>query len=167
MTIPVTREMIERNLETQGLSLPHGSPGSKGSYRAVRIESDVVYTSALGPFSLDGKEEFTHVGQVGRDLDTEAAGAAAAATAVNLIAAVDESVGFESVANIIELIVYIWARTGFEEHAAVADGASHVLHTAIGPEAGAHVRTVIGVHTLPFGLPVVASMKVRLRGETQ
>ncbi len=165
MALPVTRGVVERNLEALDLSLPTTTPVSKGAYRVVSVDSGIARTSALGPYSLDGSGTFTHIGLIGTDLDMDAARAAAAATAVNLIAAVDGSVGIEAVANIIELIVYVRARTGFEDHAGVADGASQVLHTALGPETGAHVRTVVGVHTLPFGLPVVASMTVRLRGE--
>lgn len=167
MSTPLTRETIDMNLEVLGLYLPASAASPKGSYRVVRVDLGVAYTSALGPFSLDGSGGFTHVGQVGTDVDIEGGRTAASVTAVNLIAAVEESVGVASVAHVIELMVYVRARTGFEDHAFVADGASEVLHTAFGLELGAHVRTVVGVRTLPFGLPVVASMKVRLTGETR
>ncbi|HUP16814.1 MAG TPA: RidA family protein [Acidimicrobiia bacterium] len=167
MSPSLTRQAVERNLAALGLRLPDLAPSSRGSYTVVRVDSDLAHTSALGPFELDGSGRFTHVGEVGTDLDEEPARAAAAVTALNLIAAVDQHPGMERVLRIIELIAYVRARSEFESHAAVADGASEVLLTAFGPEMGAHARTVIGVRSLPFGVPVVASMKVRLQGEVR
>ncbi len=158
----LSRAVVERRLEPFGLHLPRVLATPRGSYAVVRSDGDVAHTSALGPFALDGNGGFTHIGEVGTDLSEGAARAAAAVTAVHLIAAVDQTVGIAAVARILELIVYVRAHSRFENHATVADGASEVLLAAFGPIVGAHARTVVGVHTLPFGLPLVASMKLRL-----
>lgn len=167
MAPPLTRARIEENLKPLGLRLPQVAPGSRGSYAVVRVDSDFVHTSALGPFALDGSGGFTHVGEVGTDLDDEAARAAAAVIGVNLIAALDEVPGLERLLRVLELIAYVRARSDFENHATVVDGASEVLLTAFGPVIGAHARTVVGVRSLPFGLPVVASLKARLKEDVR
>lgn len=154
-------DMVAR-LEEIGLTLPLHAPAPRGAYLVIRVDDDLVSTSALGPFRLDGKHGFTHMGQIGTDLAVSEARAAAAVVAANLIGAVHGSVGVGSVVRLVHLNVHLWTDPGFEEHASVADGASQTLATAFGPEIGGHSRTVTGAATLPFGLPVVASLQARI-----
>ena len=49
---------------------------------------------------------------------------------------------------------YVNAAPGFEDHAKVLDGASEVLDATFGIEARP-ARTVVGVSSLPFDLPIV------------
>ena len=142
----------ERRLAAAGWELPP-LPTPKGLYVPARRHGDLLHLSAHGPFGPDG--DFTHRGTVGGSLTLEEGRAAAAATALGLLASAAAAVGDLSViGGALRMVGYVNAAAGFEDHAKVLDGASEVLDAAFGSEARP-VRSVVGVASLPFDLPIV------------
>lgn len=159
----LTRRVVETNLSAIGLQLPPMPPGSKGSYSIARQADQILQTSALGPFALDGSGGFSHVGTIGGDITLEEGHQAAIVTGLNLVAAIDSAVSIEAVEGVVQVVAYLRSTTDFIHHARVADGVSSVLIQGFGEERGSHARTVVGAVSLPFGLPIVASATVQLR----
>lgn len=146
MTTPLDR------LHWAGWELPP-LPTPKGMYVPARRHGDLLHLSAHGPFGPDGG--FTHHGVVGDSLTLDEGRAAAAAVALSLLASARAAVGDLSViAGVLRMTGYVNAAAGFEDHARVLDGASEVLDAAFGPEARP-ARSVVGVASLPFDLPIV------------
>lgn len=64
--------------------------------------------------------------------------------------------------RIIRLGVFIASAPDFQKHGAVANGASNLLVNALG-EKGRHVRTAVGVSSLPGGVAVEIDAIFELR----
>ena len=146
MTSPLDR------LHRAGWELPP-LPTPKGLYVPARRHGDLLHLSAHGPFGPDGG--FTHRGVVGDSLSLEEGRAAAAAAGLSLLATAAAALGdLSAITCVLRMTGYVNAATGFGDHARVLDGASEVLDAAFGPDARA-ARTVVGVASLPFDLPIV------------
>ena len=146
MSAPVER------LRAAGWELPP-LPTPKGLYTPARRHGDLLHLSAHGPFGPDG--DFTHRGTVGGALSLADGRAAAAACALSLLASAAGALGdLSAVAGVLRLSGYVNAAAGFEDHAKVLDGASEVLDAAFGADARP-VRSVVGVASLPFDLPIL------------
>ena len=88
-------------------------------------------------------------GLVGREVDVDAARAAAALAAGNALAAISALVGGVShVQRCLRMTVYLAIEDGFEDLSLVADAATAVIAEHLG-EAALPVRTTIGVRGLP------------------
>ena len=128
-------------------------PTPKGLYVPARRHGDLLHLSAHGPFGPDGG--FTHRGVVGDTLTLTEGRAAAAATALSLLATANAALGdLSAVSAVLRMTGYVNAAAGFGDHARVLDGASEVLDVAFGPDARP-ARSVVGVASLPFDLPIV------------
>ena len=142
---------LER-LRDAGWELPP-LPTPKGKYVPARRHGDLLHLSAHGPFGPDGG--FTHRGVVGDTLTLAEGRAAAAATALSLLATAAAMLGdLSTIGSTLRMTGYVNAVAGFEDHARVLDGASEVLDAAFGPEARP-ARSGVGVAGLPFDLPIV------------
>ena len=142
---------VER-LRRAGWELPP-LPTPKGMYVPARRHGDLLHLSAHGPFGPDGG--FTHSGVVGDSLTLDEGRAAAAAAALSLLASASAALGdLSAVSGVLRMTGYVNAAAGFGDHARVLDGASEVLDAAFGPEARP-ARSVVGVASLPFDLPIV------------
>lgn len=150
-------EVMER-LRDRGLELPAQSP-PKHPYLATREDRGVVYLSGKtamrdgvvrfrGPVSDDTIE-------VGRD--------AARLCALQVIAAIDASVGLDNLEAILRLTVYVWSTPDFEKQPEVANAASELLVELLGP-AGGHTRSAVGVAALPGGTAVEIDAIIRVSG---
>ncbi len=147
MSTPIQR------LLAAGWELPP-LPKPKGVYLPARRHGDLLYLSAHGPFGPNG--DFTHRGVVGEVLTLAEARAAAEACALSLLASAFGTLGdLSAISGVLRVTGYVNAAVGFEDHARVLDGASEVLEAAFGVEAR-HARSVVGVASLPFNLPIVA-----------
>jgi enamine deaminase RidA (YjgF/YER057c/UK114 family) len=139
-------------LRDAGWELPP-LPTPKGMYTPARRHRDLLYLSAHGPFGPDGG--FTHRGVVGDSLSLDDGRAAAAATALSLLATATAALGdLSAISATLQMTGYINAAAGFEDHARVLDGAGEVLDVAFGSGARP-ARSVVGVASLPFDLPIV------------
>ena len=156
MTTPLDR------LHRAGWELPP-LPTPKGLYVPARRHGDLLHLSAHGPFGPDGG--FTHRGVVGGSLSLEDGRAAAAAAGLSLLATAAAALGdLSAIACVLRMTGYVNAANGFGEHARVLDGASEVLDAAFGPDARP-ARTVVGVASLPFDLPIVVEATFVIGGD--
>jgi enamine deaminase RidA (YjgF/YER057c/UK114 family) len=124
-----------------------------GQYRPATRHGELVFTAGMTP-RRDG--QLVTRGVVGRDLDLNAARAAAGIAAANaLSASAAAAAGIENIERLLRLTVYVAAAPGFEQLTAVADGASEALSKLLGnAERAAVARAAIGVQSLPDGAPV-------------
>ena len=110
--------------------------------------SGLVVTAGMTP-RVDGVVQ--HPGQVGSAVTVpeaqEAAGIAAGNALAAALAALGDDQRFE---RVLRMTVYVNAAPGFEQHTAVADGASARLRELLG-ERGDAARAAVGVTSLPGG----------------
>lgn len=119
------------------------------TYVATRSVGNLLYVSGHGPIRGGA---VIHRGKVGRDLDVEAGQAAAELTMLNVLAAAKAELGdLDRITGFVKLLVLVNATEDFEQHPAVADGASKLIHLLYGPSA-VHARSAIGVASLPFSI---------------
>jgi enamine deaminase RidA (YjgF/YER057c/UK114 family) len=91
---------------------------------------------------------------VGRDLDIDAARAAARNVGLTLVSVLKDALGdLERVRQVVRVTGLVWAVPEFEQHPRVIDGCSQVLAEIFG-DRGTHARAAFGVASLPFGVPV-------------
>ena len=132
-----------------------------GKYQVVRGDEGVLEFSALGPVQTDANSGFSHHGVVGAELDLGDGCAAAERCAFALLTAAQDYLGdLDRLLAIRRVRVFVATVAGFAEHVAIADAASEVLVHRLGSR-GVHARTVVGVASLPFNLPVVVEMTAR------
>ncbi|MDR1152752.1 MAG: RidA family protein [Bifidobacteriaceae bacterium] len=150
MATPVTTPPAQRPedaLTRLGLTLPP-TPAPAAAYTTVRIDGRRVYLSGHLPMR-DGAVAYT--GQVGRGVSEADAYASAQLACLGMIASLKARLGdLSRVAGFVKVTVFINATEEFTAHPAVANGASELLAEVFGPR-GAHVRSAIGVASLPFG----------------
>ena len=114
---------------------------------AVR-HGDLVVTAGMTP-RVDGV--LTHRGQVGADVTVDEARTAGATAVANALAAALSGLDAgERLDRVVHMAVFVNAAPGFEEHTAVADGASARLQELLG-DRGAASRAAVGVTSLPGG----------------
>ena len=132
------------------IALP-APPQPLGAYVAAARAGDLLFLSGMLPLE-DGRPKYT--GVIGHTLHLEDAREAARIAALNGLAAARAALGsLEHIRQVARLAVYLRTSPTFTAHATVADAASAVLHSVLGP-AAAHTRLVFGVASLPAGMPV-------------
>ena len=93
-------------------------------------------------------------GKVGAEITTEEGRAAAREAGLRLLWVMREELGSLSrVGRVVQVRGFVNAVPTFEEHPYVIDGCSNLFIECFG-EAGRHVRTSVGVSSLPNGIPV-------------
>jgi enamine deaminase RidA (YjgF/YER057c/UK114 family) len=90
-------------------------------------------------------------GRVGAEVSIADAAAAAAIAVENALSAALAAIGEGGeLLRVLRMTVYVSAAPGFEQHTAVADGASSRLRELLG-DRGAAARAAVGVTSLPGG----------------
>jgi len=138
----------EQRLQQLGIALP--TPGAPaGSYVPFVVVGDVVYLAGQTA-RVDGR--MLYVGKVGRELTVEQGRAAARVCGLNLLAQLKVACegSLDRVARCVRLTGYVNCAPEFVEQAKVLNGASDLMIEVFG-ERGQHVRTAIGVASLPQG----------------
>jgi enamine deaminase RidA (YjgF/YER057c/UK114 family) len=123
------------------------APRPQGGYVPAVRHGDLVVSAGMTP-RVDGV--LTHRGRVGEDVSVEDARSAAAIAVANALSAVVSVLEGAQLERVVHLAVYVNAAAGFEQHTAVADGASARLQELLG-DAGAASRAAVGVTSLPGG----------------
>jgi len=101
---------------------------------------------------IDHKPAF--IGLIGRELDVKAGREAARIAALGALAAAKGHLGsLDPIKRVVRLGIFMATAGDFRDHPAVADGASDLFREVFGEENMA-VRSVIGVASLPLGVPV-------------
>jgi len=152
---------IEEDLAQRGLTLPPVATPA-GAYVPALQVGDQVLTSGQLPL-VDGKLPLT--GAVGDAVTPEQAYELAAVCALNALAAVKSVIGdLDRIERIVKVTGFVHSATDFTGQPGVVNGASELLGELFG-EAGQHVRSAVGVNTLPLGTPVELELTVQVKAE--
>lgn len=148
--------LASERLAELGIELPVAA-APLGAYVPARRIGSQVLTSGQLPITADGG---SITGRLGADLDVAAGQRAARAAALKAIAAAVRQVGHvDEIREIVKVVVYVCATASFTDHAKVANGASDLLIEIFG-DAGRHVRSAVGVASLPAGAAVEVELVV-------
>jgi len=153
-----TRADVLARLAAQGLALPT-PPKPGGAYEPVRVLGGVGYVAIQFPVR-DGV--WLWQGRLGRELSTEDGYQAAQACALNVLAQIDATVGFEQLAGLNRFEAYLQTVEGWDAFPRVLDGASHLFLEALG-EAGKHARAPLGIERLSKNAPIALVATFTLR----
>lgn len=110
------------------------------------------------------EDEVRYQGVLGLDIDIENARAAARLCLANLLSIVAAACDgdLSRVDRFIRLTGYVRSTSSFIAHAGIIDAASEIINTVFG-EPGRHVRSAIGVTSLPGGAAVELECVVQLK----
>jgi len=104
-----------------------------------------------------------YVGKLGEDLDPAAGRDAARVAALGALAAARDYLGsLDRIGRVVRLGVFMVTSGNFADHPGVADGASDFLRDIFGAES-LPVRSVIGVASLPLGVPIELEITFELK----
>ena len=139
-----------------GLTLPPVA-APLAAYVPATVSSGHVFTSGQLP-TVAG--ELVARGKVGVDVTPEDAAAAARVAALNaLAAAASVTGGLDQIGRVVKVTVFVAGSPDFTGQPAVANGASELLGQVFG-DAGQHVRSAVGVASLPLDAPVEVELTV-------
>jgi enamine deaminase RidA (YjgF/YER057c/UK114 family) len=140
----------EGRLQELGIELP-GAPSPFGSYVETVQTGNLLFFSGMLPV-VDHKPKY--VGRLGKELDAEAGRDAVRTAALSVLAAARKHLGsLDRVTRVVRLGVFMATSGDFFDQPRVADGASDLFRDLFGAEK-LPVRLVIGVASLPLGMPV-------------
>jgi enamine deaminase RidA (YjgF/YER057c/UK114 family) len=143
---------IEKKLLTLGETLPEPKK-PVANYLGCKLVGNTLYVS--------GRVSQT-CGEVGTDLTTAEARAAARAALIDILAIIKVEIGdLDRISSIEKMNGFVRSAANFTEQPMVIDGASDLLVELFG-EAGKHARTATGVAQLPFGAAVQLEMTMTL-----
>lgn len=153
---------LRARLEAMGFTLPaprrFPSPNRRG---CVQIE-EVAFLSGHGPHH-DGMD-IVRSGKLGSDLTVEQGYRAAQASALAMLATLDEFLGdLDRVVRVVRLLGMVNCVPDFERMPLVIDGASDLFFELFGPERGSHARAAVGMASLPRNQPVEISGEFQIR----
>lgn len=140
-----------------GLRLP-GVAAPVAAYVPATRVGNQVWTSGQLPF-VDGALPAT--GKVGAEVSAEDAYEYARTCLLNALAAVDAGVGLDAVTRVVKVVGYVASAPDFTGQPGVINGASELIGEIFG-DAGAHVRSAVGVAVLPLGAPVELELIVEV-----
>lgn len=139
-----------------GIELPPVATPVAAYVPAARV-GDQIWTSGQLP-TVAGALVTT--GKLGGAVTQEAGAQAARVAALNAIAAAAEVAGgVDRIRRVVKVVVFVASEPGFTAQPAVANGASTLFGEIFG-EAGAHVRSAVGVSSLPLDAPVEVELVV-------
>ena len=140
----------EERLRELGIRLP-AAPTPFGTYVEALQTGNLLFLSGMLPV-VDHKAKY--VGRLGKELDTEAGRDAAYTAALGALAAAKEYLGsLDRITRVVRIGVFIATAGDFFDQPRVADGVSDLFRDVFGIER-ASVRSVIGVASLPLGMPI-------------
>jgi enamine deaminase RidA (YjgF/YER057c/UK114 family) len=140
----------DRRLQDLGIQLP-AAPTPFGTYVETLQTGNLLFFTGMLP-AVDHKPKY--VGRLGKELDAEAGRDAAYTAALSALAAAKKHLGsLDRVTRVVRLGVFISTYGDFYDQPRVADAASDLFRDVFGSEK-LPVRMVIGVASLPLGMPV-------------
>lgn len=145
--------VIEERIRELGFTIPEVAAPVAAYVPAVR-SGELIHTSGQLPF-VDGKLPVT--GKVGEGkglVSPETAEELARICALNGLAAARGILGnLDRIRQVVKVTAFVSSDPGYTGQPAVANGASVFLGRVFG-DAGIHVRSAVGVATLPLDSPV-------------
>jgi enamine deaminase RidA (YjgF/YER057c/UK114 family) len=150
-------KMIEEKIKELGLQIPEVAK-PLAAYIPAKQVGNLVMTSGQVPLV---KGEIKFAGKVGLDLTEEEGQKAAEICALNCLAAIKGVIGnLDKVVEVVKLTVFVASTPEFTSQPKVANGASELIGKIFG-DAGKHVRSAVGVTSLPLNAAVEIEMIVR------
>jgi enamine deaminase RidA (YjgF/YER057c/UK114 family) len=141
----------ERRLAALCIELPL-PPTPIGAYVESVQTGNLLYLSGILPV-IGHEPKF--MGRLGREYNVEQGREAARIAALNVLSAARNHLGsLDKVTRVVRLVAYIATEGDFYAQPKVADAASELLRDVFG-EDKLPVRMVLGVASLPLGVPVV------------
>lgn len=145
-------------LKTLGIELPPVAVPAAAYLPFVQTGKLVFLSGHIA--KKDGKP---HVGQLGKNMNTEEGKAAARAIAIDLMGTLHAAVGdLNKVKRIVKLMSLVNSTGDFTEQHLVTNGASELFGEVFGA-AGAHARSAFGVAQIPMG----ACVEIELIAEVE
>jgi enamine deaminase RidA (YjgF/YER057c/UK114 family) len=140
----------ERRLAELGIQLP-AAPTPFGTYVETVQTGNLLFLSGMLPV-VDHKPKY--VGRVGKELDVEAGRDAARTAAMSALAAAKKHLGsLDRVTRVVRLGFFIATFGDLVDQPRVADAVSDLFRDIFGIEKSS-VRAIIGVASLPLGVPI-------------
>src|SRR5580693_5607573 len=153
----------DRRLQELGIQLPAPSTPFGPYVEAVQT-SNLLFFSGMLPV-VDHKPKY--VGRLGKELDVEAGRDAAYTAALGVLAAAKKHLGsLDRVTRVVRLGVFIATSGDFFDQPKVADAVSELFRDIFGSEK-LPVRLVIGVASLPLGMPIELDVIFEVAGQAQ
>ena len=144
-------QTVDDRLATLGLALPAASAPAAKYVPAVR-SGNLLFISGQLPLR-DGKQVTN--GLVGRDVDVAGAQEAAKWCAMNVLAQAKAAAGgWDKLARLAKITVFVASTPDFTEQHLVANGASELFFAVLGDQVGAHARSAVGMASLPLNATV-------------
>lgn len=152
--------MTADRLKHLGIELPPPlAPSPLADHVMVKRSGDFLFLSGVGPIR-DGRPAIT--GRLVSDMKHEDGYEAARLAALNLLSLIQKELGsLDRVAEVVKLVGYVACDDDFYDQHMILNGASHLLNELFG-DRGAHVCTAVGCNVLPFHVPVVLDLVVRV-----
>jgi enamine deaminase RidA (YjgF/YER057c/UK114 family) len=149
---------IENKLNSLGIQLPE-TPKPLAAYLPAKQTGNLVFTAGQLPM-VDGNLIAT--GLLGKDIEVEAAKAAAKICVINALSAVKGVIGdLDKIKQVVRVVGYVASMPDFTQQPAIVNGASELLLEVFG-EAGRHARSAIGVAVLPLNAAVEIELTVEV-----
>lgn len=140
----------EEQLKTLGIELP--APVNPVANYLTSLEvNNLLYLSG---HSFSGEPTSVDIGKLGRDLTVEEGYQAAQNAAVCVLATIKLALGdLNRVKRIVRVLGMVNATEDFTDHPKVINGFSDLIVEVFG-EKGKHVRSAVGMGSLPLGIAV-------------
>lgn len=140
----------EGRIKELGIQLP-AAPTPFGSYVEAAQTGNLLYLSGMLPVV---NHKPAYIGTLGSGLEAQIGRDAARIAALGALASARDYLGtLDRIKRAVRLGVFIATSASFVDHPGVADGASDLLRDVFSEENMA-VRSVIGVASLPLGVPI-------------
>ena len=150
----------ESRLAALGIELPP-APTPLGAYVESVQTGKLLYLSGVLPVS-GGKPKF--IGRLGREYNVAEGREAARLATLNVLSVARDFLGsLDKVARVVKLTAYMSAEPDFVALPKVSDASSELLRDVFG-EDKLPVRMVLGVASLPLGVPVVVEVVFEVAG---
>jgi enamine deaminase RidA (YjgF/YER057c/UK114 family) len=140
----------EERLRDLGIELPT-PPRPFGAYVESVQSGRLLFLSGMLPV-VDHKPKY--IGRLGQELDAESGRDALRTASLSALAAARAHLGtLDKVTRVVRLGIYLATYGDFFDQPKVADAASELFESIFGKEKTS-VRMVLGVASLPLGMPV-------------
>ncbi len=156
---------IDARLQALDLVLPpptQSPPGVVLPSRFVHVVGRRALISGHGSQNADGS--FAEpLGKLGHELTVEQGCVAAWLTALSMLGSLQRELGdLDHIAGWVRVFGMVNSASGFNRQPSVINGCSDLSLELFGPEAGAHIRSAVGMSELPFDIPVEFEAEVEL-----
>ena len=150
----------EHRLQELGIHLPP-APTPLGTYVETVQTGNLLFLSGMLPV-VDHKPKY--LGRLGKELDVKTGRDAAYTAALSALAAAKERLGsLDRVMRVVRVGVFIATFGDFFDQPQVADAVSDLFRDVFGNEK-IPVRLVIGVASLPLGMPIELEVIFEVKG---